>query len=193
MYQHDPGMPSLPGEGQGKADSMAIWTLISSKLLLMNHELCHGVELIDVTGKVISRRVDDTYVDDSDTYATAPETNTAEEAVSNLQENSQLWVILTTLTGQLLAFHKCMWQSKYLMASDQNIVGELWLRDSRGKRHKIERKPATEPNPGLGFLLCPTADQKYEYEKRLKQAQDIAQRVSKCTLSPRDAWLGLKT
>ncbi|KAL3798245.1 hypothetical protein ACHAWO_013476 [Cyclotella atomus] len=42
-YQHDPGMPSLPGEGQGKADSMAIWTLISSELLLMHHELCHGV------------------------------------------------------------------------------------------------------------------------------------------------------
>eukprot|EP00956_Cyclotella_meneghiniana_P043441 scaffold270550_cov146-Cyclotella_meneghiniana.AAC.1 len=62
------------------------------------------------------------------------------------------------------------------MASDRNIVGELWLHhDNRGKRHKIERKPASEPNPGLGFLLCPTADQKYEYEKRLQQAQDIAQ------------------
>jgi hypothetical protein len=89
-YQHDPGKPFLPGEGQGKADSMAIWTLISSELLLMHHELCHSVELIDVTVVVTSRRVDDTYVDDSDTYATAPETNTAEEAVLNLQENSQL-------------------------------------------------------------------------------------------------------
>jgi hypothetical protein len=79
------------------------------------------------------------------------------------------------------------------MASNRNIVGELWLRDSRGKRHKIERKSVSEPNPGLGFLLCPTANQKYEYEKQLKQAQDIAQRVSKCTLPPRDAWLGLKT
>ncbi|KAL7506238.1 hypothetical protein ACHAXN_003506 [Cyclotella atomus] len=35
-YQHDPGQPSLPGEGQGKADSMAIWTLISIKILLMH-------------------------------------------------------------------------------------------------------------------------------------------------------------
>eukprot|EP00956_Cyclotella_meneghiniana_P028262 scaffold65213_cov39-Cyclotella_meneghiniana.AAC.1 len=102
-YQHDPDKPSLPGEGQGKADSMAIWTLISSELLEMHHNLCHGVELIDVTGDITSRRVDDAYVDDSDTYATAPDTNTTEEAVSNLQRNSQLWVILTTLTGQLLA------------------------------------------------------------------------------------------
>jgi hypothetical protein len=64
-----------------------------------------------------------------------------------------------------------MWQilfwisvaGEYLMASNRNIVGELWLSDSRGKRHKIERKPASEPNPGLGFLICPTADQKFEY------------------------------
>jgi hypothetical protein len=105
------------------------------------------------------------------------------------------------LTGQLLAFHKCMWQilvwiavaGEYLMASDRNVAGELWLRDSRGKHHKIERKPVTQPNPGLGFLLCPTADQKFEYEKRLKQAQDVAQKVSKCTLPARDAWIGLKT
>jgi hypothetical protein len=40
---------------------------------------------------------------------------------------------------------------------------------------------------------CPNADQKYEYEKCLEQAQEIAQRVSKGTLPPRDAWLGLKT
>jgi hypothetical protein len=93
-YQHDSGMPSLPGEGQGKADSMAIWTLISSELLTMHYGLCHGVELVDVTGEISSRRVDDAYVDDTDTYAIAPDTNTAEEAISNLEEHSQIWTIL---------------------------------------------------------------------------------------------------
>ena len=56
-YQHDSGMPSLPGEGQGKADSMAIWTLISSELLTMHYGLCHGVELVDVTGEISSREL----------------------------------------------------------------------------------------------------------------------------------------
>jgi hypothetical protein len=50
-YRHDPGCPSLPGEGQGKADIMGIWTLISSELLLMHHNMCQGVEMMDVTGK----------------------------------------------------------------------------------------------------------------------------------------------
>jgi hypothetical protein len=200
-YQHDPGMPSLPGEGQGKADSMAIWTLISSEILSMHQTMCQGVEMVDATGKITSRRTDDAYVDDTDTYATAPKTNEVEEAVQNLTNHSQTLAILVAITGQFFAFHKCMWQilfwisvaGEYLMASNRNIKGNLWLSDSRGKRHKIKRKPATEPNPGLGFLICPTAEQKFEYEKRLKQAQDIAKRVSTNNLPPQDAWLGLKT
>jgi hypothetical protein len=200
-YQHDPGQPPLPGEGQGKADSMAIWTLISSELLNMHHNLCHGVEMVDVTGELTSRRVDDSYVDDSDTYATAPETETVEEAVNNLTGHSQMMYTLIALTGQIFAFQKCMWQilfwisvaGEFLMASDRNVHGEMWLRDTKGKRHKIKRKPVTEPNPGLGFLICPTAEQKFEYEKRLNQAQDIAKKMATCSLPPRDAWLGLKT
>jgi hypothetical protein len=31
-YCHDPGQPSLPGEGQGNADSMALWTLMISRV-----------------------------------------------------------------------------------------------------------------------------------------------------------------
>lgn len=79
------------------------------------------------------------------------------------------------------------------MASDRNIKGDLWLRDTRGKQHKIKRKPASEPNPGLSLLLCPTADQKYEYEKRLGQAQDIVKKVSTHMLPQKDAYLALKT
>jgi hypothetical protein len=200
-YQHDPDHPSLPGEGQGKADSMAIWTLISSEILLMHGNMCQGLVMTDVTGTEISSRVDDAYVDDTDTYAMAPNTNEVDEAVDNITHNSQVWTMLVAATGGLLAFHKCMWQilfwisvaGEYLMQSDRNIKGALWLEDSRGKRHKIKRKPATEPNPGLGFLLCPTADQKFEYEKRLGQARDIAKKVSTCTLSRSDALIALKT
>lgn len=122
-YQHDPGKPSLPGEGQGKADSMAIWTLISSEILLMHNNMCHGVEMIDVTGKKKSRRTDDAYVDDTDTYATAPQTNEVIEAVENLTNHSQLLAILVAITGQLFAFHKCMWQILFWIS----VAGEFLM------------------------------------------------------------------
>jgi hypothetical protein len=86
---HDPGQPSLPGEGQGKADSMALWTLISSEILKVHTNMCHWVEMTDVTGTISSRRVDDAYVDDTDTYATAPETNSPDEVIENLTDHTR--------------------------------------------------------------------------------------------------------
>jgi hypothetical protein len=94
-----------------------------------------------------------------------------------------------------------MWQilawvlvgGEYLIASNQNVKGDLFLIDQRGYSHKIERRPATQPNPSLGFLLCPTADQKFEFKKRLGQAQAIGAKVATTTLNAVDAWLGLIT
>jgi hypothetical protein len=43
-------------------------------------------------------------MDDSDTYATAPKSNTAEEAVENLTHHSQIMCILVYIAGQFLAF-----------------------------------------------------------------------------------------
>jgi hypothetical protein len=43
-----------------------------------------------------------------------------------------------------------------------------------------------------GFLPCPTADEKFEYQKQLGQAQDIAKKVSTCTLPQKDAYFALK-
>jgi hypothetical protein len=94
-----------------------------------------------------------------------------------------------------------MWQilvwicvgGEYLLASNRNIKGDLFLKDQRGYSHKIKRMEATKPNPGLGFLICPTADQRFEFKKRLEQARDTAARVSTSTLTTADAWLGLIT
>jgi hypothetical protein len=159
-YQHDPGQPSLPGEGQGKADSMAIWTLISSEILLMHGKMCHGLEMTDVTGTEVSSRVDDAYVDDTDTYAMAPNTNNIEEAVENITTNSQIWTMRVAATGGLLAFHKCMWQillwisvaGEYLMQSDRNdIKGSLWLRDSR-EESNTKSRGNQQPNRIQGWV-----------------------------------------
>ncbi|KAL7502094.1 hypothetical protein ACHAXN_000173 [Cyclotella atomus] len=108
MYQHDPGQPSLPGEGQSKTDSMAIWTLISSEILSMHKNMCQGLEMINVTSTESSSRINDAYVDDTDTYAMAPNTNEVEEAVDNITTTAQIWTVLAAATGGLLAFHKCM-------------------------------------------------------------------------------------
>jgi hypothetical protein len=79
--------------------------------------------MVNVTGELKSRRVDDSYVDDSDTYATAPETETVEEAVDNLTDHSQMMYTLIALTGQIFAFQKCMWQILFWIS----VAGEFLM------------------------------------------------------------------
>ena len=100
----------LPGEGQGKADSMAAMALLSSILLSAHKTLCHGIEFVDPTGKLNSRRTNDMYVDDNDGYASAPSTNTTAECIENLNHHAQVWTKLIAITGGPLCFHKCYWQ-----------------------------------------------------------------------------------
>ncbi len=77
------------------------------------------------------------------------------------------------------------------MANEAAVQRELRLKDHRGQWFSIKRQAATKPNPSLGFLLCPTGNQLYEFEKRLKQAKECANRVATTPLSVHDAWLAL--
>jgi hypothetical protein len=200
-YKNIAGEHPSGGEGQGKADSMAAWTLISSMMLTVHKKLCHGVELIDVTGKLKSRRSNDMYVDDNDGYASAPNTNTVAEAVDNMQHHAGIWAALVAATGGLMAFHKCHWQilawiavsGFYLMMTDRKIIGDLHLKDHKGKTFSIPRKNALLPNPGLGFLICPNADQSFEFKKRLTQVKECADRVRTAAITGPEAWLALIT
>ena len=175
--------------------------LISSAILQVYKKLCHGVELLSATGDSTSRRTEDQYVDDADGWNTAPKTNTMAECAENLKTSAQKWATLISITGGLMSFHKVNWQAMafvavagfFLIKSSANITEEIILQDDNGQSHKIPRLPTTAPNPALGFHLCPTADQKPEYEKRYKQAKECASKASAASLSIQDTWVGLKT
>jgi hypothetical protein len=121
--------------------------------------------------------------------------------MDNMEHHEQMWVALVAATGGLLALHKCTWQilawvaiaGCYLMASETTVKRELRLKDHRGSWFGIRRQAATKPNPSLGFLLCPTGNQTFEFEKRLKQEKECASRVATATLTQHKAWLALVT
>jgi hypothetical protein len=81
----------------------------------------------------------------------------------------------------------------YLMMTDRKIKGELCLEDHKGKTFSIPRKNALLPNLGLGFLICPNADQSFEFKKRLTQAKECAGRVRTAAITGTEAWLTLVT
>jgi hypothetical protein len=172
-YQEEPGEHPCGGECQGKGDTMALWILFSDILLSIHKEKCHRIKMVDAMGTIESRQTTDTYVDDSDNWATAPESQTAEEGVRTLQHHAQMWAVLVAVTGQLLAFHKCSWQlivwlavnGYYIMASRTNFDNEnVILTDHNGMESTIEYKSHREHNKGLGFLMCPDENQDPEFK-----------------------------
>eukprot|EP00956_Cyclotella_meneghiniana_P031386 scaffold82298_cov45-Cyclotella_meneghiniana.AAC.6 len=109
-YKYEDGDVKMEGEVQGKPDNMQLWTITSSYLLNLHNRLCQGVTFVDPTKSLVSRRTGDTYVDDKDSLASAPITETAEEGAENIEKSAQLWSILISLVGQAFTFHKCFWQ-----------------------------------------------------------------------------------
>jgi hypothetical protein len=131
----------------------------------------------------------------------ASDTNTAQEAVQNIQDSAQKWSNLVAATGQALAFHKCFWQllawvnfrGYYRAANKREVTSEhrVEIQDHRGVSSEIEYKHWNEPNEGLGVKLCPNANQIPEYEKRLKQTKTIMPRVVRTKFRIGDAWTAL--
>jgi hypothetical protein len=158
--------------------------------------------MVDATGTIESRRMTDTYVDDSDNWATAPESQTAEEGVRTLQHHAQMWAVLVAVTEQLLAFHKCSWQlivwlavnGYYIMASRTNFDNEnVILTDHNGMESTIEYKSHREHNKGLGFSMCPDANQDPEFKHRLEQAKFCAKQMFNVFLPVSVVWVALVT
>eukprot|EP00956_Cyclotella_meneghiniana_P043478 scaffold271901_cov142-Cyclotella_meneghiniana.AAC.1 len=76
----------MGGEVQGKPDNMQLWTITSSYLLNLHNRICQGVTMVDPTKTLVSRRTGDAYVDDKDSLASAPITQTAEEESKTLKK-----------------------------------------------------------------------------------------------------------
>jgi hypothetical protein len=200
-YKYEEGDTRMGGEVQGKPDNMQLWTMTSDILLTIHDKICKGVTMLDATKKLVSRRTGDAYVDDKDLLEAASETNSAGEAVKNIQDSAQKWSNLVAATGQALAFHKCFWQMLawvdfggcYRAANKREVTSEhrVEIRDHRGISSEIEYRHWNESNEGLGVNLCPNANQKPEYEKRLKQTKELAPRVENTRFKIGDAWTAL--
>ena len=200
-YKYEDGEVKMGGEVQGKPDNMQLWTITSSYLLNLHNRLCQGVTLVDPTKQLVSKRTGDAYVDDKDSLASAPITETAEEGAENIEKEAQMWSILISLVGQAFAFHKCFWQmlswmpiGGYFMTQHRRHYEHLdvWIKDHRGRPYKIQYKHHDQPNEGLGVKLCPSANQRPEFEKRLDQAKTYAKKVQTTRFYVHEAWTALK-
>jgi hypothetical protein len=101
-----------------------------------------------------------------------------------------------------MAFHKCNWQILVFTAVGGYVLyrsrtkfqdREIYLRNHKGLRSKIEYKAHTAANKGLGVMLCPTGDQKAEFARRLQQTRESVALIAASSLNITETYLTLKT
>lgn len=190
-YSQAEEMPNIGGMVQGKADVPQLSTQQSEVLLKAHKQLTTGFSLPNPPGTRTVSHHSIAFADDTDQH-TNVDTGMADAiptVVKNLRHSAQTWNDLITIPGGLLAYHKCNWQ---LMAWDgssghmEMIMGTdhtLRIQDGKGASAKIDYLPPNQPNVGLGFRLCPNADQDPHFQHTLQALQDICFRVGAAHLT----------
>ena len=74
-------------------------------------------------------------------------------------------------------------------AKQYTFYFELTLTNSEGQKSKIKLKPTNEPNKGLGYVIAPTANQKPEFDHRLKQTEDAARKITHANIQRHEGWI----
>lgn len=109
--------------------------------------------------------------------------------VENLKHSAQTWNDLINIPGGLLAYHKCNWQliawdgASGYMDMIQDTEHTLQIQDGKGASAKIEYLPPHQSNVGLGFRICPNANQTPHFQCTLQALKDICFRVGSAHLS----------
>ena len=164
--------PELGGMVQGKAD-VPQWSTQQSDILLRAHKsLAPGLRLQNPTGERQICHHSIAFADDTDqhTNVDSQRDDAIEAVVDKLQSSAQTWNNLINIPGGLLAYHKCNWQlmawngdsghMDMIMETDQ----EIRISDGKGASARIDFLPPDKPNVGLGFHLCPNANQEPHFQ-----------------------------
>lgn len=164
--QEDDG-PEIGGMVQGKADVPQLSTQQSEVLLKAHKSITQGLSLPNPNGTRHIAHHSISFADDTDqhTNVESRRADAVKAVVAQLQHGAQTWNNLINITGGLLAYHKCNWQliawrsDSGHMEMINHVEHTIQIEDGKGATATIEYLPPSEPNVGLGFRLCPTANQ----------------------------------
>ncbi|KAL7552549.1 hypothetical protein ACHAWF_016169 [Thalassiosira exigua] len=171
-YKQEPGEPRIGGEIQGKGDVPPCYVILGDTILKAHQQMVKGLSIPSPTGRRRMERHNVSYADDNNGHVSA-DLNALEpvmEVAHMLQESAQAWNDLTALSGGLIALHKCSWNLMSYEFKDgqpqlvEEIDHKLEIEDGKGATAEIEYKRPSEPNEGLGVLLCPNGSQDPQFK-----------------------------
>jgi hypothetical protein len=154
------------GTGQGAADSMPRWSILSDLLIRLYTEKAKTNNLYSPISKELISAIIKAYVDD--TYSTFTG-STLREVKLFLIHNATLWERLLYQIGGKLEISKCKfvvynWEYNDIGNRDlikSKSIGKITINESEGNnRIEIEEIASTEPYKLLGIQISPSDNQK---------------------------------
>ncbi|KAL7552654.1 hypothetical protein ACHAWF_015884 [Thalassiosira exigua] len=165
-YKQEKGDPRIRGEIQGKGDVPPCYVVLGDTILKAHATMVKGLEIPSPNGGRVMKRHNVSYADDNNGHVSADphSMEPVMEVAHMLQESAQAWSDLTALTGGLISLHKCSWNLMSYKFEDgipqlvEDVGQTLEIKDGKGATAAIDYKRPSEPNDGLGVMMCPDGD-----------------------------------
>ncbi|KAL7544883.1 hypothetical protein ACHAWF_012867 [Thalassiosira exigua] len=180
-YKQEKGEPRIGGEIQGKGDVPPCYVILGDTILKAHSTMVKGLEIPSPDGSRAMKRHNVSYADDNNGHVSADfhSLEPVKEVAYLLQESAQAWNDLTALTGGLIALHKCSWNLMAYKFHDgipqllEDVGETLEIKDGKGATAKIDYKRPSEPNEGLGVLLCPDGGQAPQFQEIKLKSKEV--------------------
>jgi hypothetical protein len=186
------------GTGQGAADSMPRWSILSDLLIrLYNSKAISNPIICPISKKKLLEKIR-AFVDDTNSLSLC---KGPEELEQILTANATIWESLLHLIGGKLELSKCKftaykWESDLegtMQLIKEKTIGELTIVDSEAKTYnKIEEIAASESYKLLGIPMA-TTQAHVEQDKMIQlKCANMTKLLTTTNLPPSETWYSYK-
>ena len=190
------------GIGQGGGGGPMAWISVINIMIEVYRKVCSGASAIDICALYSLTYWIVSYVDDNTLVQTFNEEHDTKKMIAQMTGNLKSWQRLLQLTGGDIDLEKSQWcllSWKYdnvwgipTLNSNEQSKGELSMTSPINKKGAVEYLQRLEPNQAdrvLGVRLPMDGTMKMEYDYRIRQMREFAQRMRNAPISHYDAYI----
>ena len=190
----------LQGGGQGNGASMPFFVALTAIIIPILEESVDGLRIFTSISLTLIAYIVIVYVDDSDFLIAARYPNEPSSSiVKRTQRASSVWRDQVHQTGGAIRPHKCRWAlidfkwksgiARY--KKNNEVEGELYIKDTDGIRRKIARLEPYESEEGLGLQIPADGTQTNQLNNINRKTNKWIKGIESNSLTRREVYISL--
>jgi hypothetical protein len=187
------------GSGQGAADSMPRWALLSDLIIKLYNKMSKSERVLSPISHQQLITLIRAYVDDTNCIMIC---KVIDELIEIIQHNATTWERLLYLVGGKLELSKCKftvydWQPNEfgtMTLSTETKIKKINILDSETKEKiEIEEIPTDKPYKLLGIPMCPVNAEEAQATMINEKCNKMSKMIKMANLQTAENWLAYKT